>query len=78
MKKLILLALMGTYAMSGFTNEAEVQAAQEATENARLCQIFTEKVKTYESTMRGDALAKATLDSYKVRQSKFCNTPSNS
>ena len=42
MKKLILLALMSTFAMSGFTNEAELKAA-ESNENARLCKMFTEK-----------------------------------
>ncbi|MEY3090240.1 MAG: hypothetical protein RL113_556 [Pseudomonadota bacterium] len=78
MKKFILLTLIGTYAMSGFTNEAEIKAVEEANENARLCKLFTEKVKTYESTMREDALAEATLDSYKIRAARFCSVPSNS
>lgn len=76
MKKLMLLALMSTFAMSGFfTNEAELQAA-ESNENARLCKIFTEKVEDYESTMRNDELAAATLESYKQRMSTYCSNSS--
>ena len=73
MKKLILLALMSVYAMSGFTNEAEIKAIETAKENDRLCKIFTKKVDTYASTMRNDALAEATLVSYKQRKSAFCD-----
>ena len=73
MKKLILLALMSAYAMSGFTNEAEMKAIETAKENDRLCKIFTKKVDAYESTMRNDALAEATLVSYKQRKSAFCD-----
>jgi len=76
MKKLILLALMSTFAMSGFfTNEAEVKAA-ESNENARLCQMFTEKAEDYEATMRNDELAAATLESYKQRMSTYCSKSS--
>lgn len=72
----MLLALMSTFAMSGFfTNEAELQAA-ESNENARLCKIFTEKVEDYESTMRNDELAAATLESYKQRMSTYCSNSS--
>ena len=75
MKKLIVLALMSTFAMSGFTNEAELKAV-ESNENTRLCKMFTEKVENYESTMRNDELAAATLESYKKRMSTFCSTSS--
>lgn len=75
MKKLIVLALMSTFAMSGFTNEAELKSV-ESNENARLCKMFTEKVENYESTMRNDELAAATLESYKQRMSTFCSTSS--
>ena len=76
MKKLILLALISTFGMSGFfTNEAEVKAA-EINENARLCKMFTEKLEDYQATMRNDELAAATLESYKQRKSKFCSNSS--
>ena len=75
MKKLILLALMSTFAMSGFTNEAEIKAIETAKENDRLCQIFTNKVETYKSTMRNDSLAEATLVSYEDRMDSFCAAP---
>lgn len=73
MKKLILLALMSAYAMSGSVNEAEIKAIETAKENERLCKIFTTKAETYEATMRDDALAEATLVSYKQRKSAFCD-----
>ena len=76
MKKLIVLALMSTFAMSSFTNEAETKAVESGNENARLCKMFTEKVENYESTMRNDELAAATLESYKKRMSTFCSTSS--
>ncbi len=75
MKKIILIiALLSSYAISGFTNEAEMKAVETANENARLCKVFAYKVETYESTMRNDDLAKATLVSYKQRMSSFCDT----
>lgn len=73
MKKLILLALMSAYAMSGLRNEAEIKAIEKANENDRLCKIFTYKADTYESTMRDDSLAEATLVSYKQRKDAFCH-----
>ena len=66
---------MSTFAMSGFTNEAELKAA-ESNENARLCKMFTEKAQNYESTMRNDELAAATLESYKQRMSTYCSKSS--
>jgi len=55
---------------------AEMKVVSSSKENARLCNIFTSKAEEYESTMRNDDLAKATLSSYKDRVSSFCNTPS--
>jgi len=76
MKKLILLALLSTFAMSGFfTNEAEVKTA-ESNENARLCEMFTAKAEDYQATMRNDELAAATLESYKQRMSTYCSKSS--
>jgi hypothetical protein len=75
MKKIIFMAFLSSYAMSGFSNQAELKAV-ESNENARLCKMFTEKVENYESTMRNDELAAATLESYKQRMSTFCNSSS--
>ena len=76
MKKLILLALVSTFAMSGFINETDNKAVETAKENASLCEIFKVKVQTYESTMRNDGLAEATLISYKKRMSSYCDAAS--
>lgn len=76
MKKLILLALMSAYAMSGSFNETETKAIETANENARLCKIFTHKVEAYKASMRKDTLAEATLVSYEKRKDSFCNTSS--
>lgn len=75
MKKIIFIAFLSSYAMSAFTNQAELKAV-ESNENARLCKMFTEKVENYQSTMRNDELAAATLESYKKRMSTFCSTSS--
>ena len=72
MKKLILLTIMTTFAMSGFINEADTYAQNKAKENDRLCKIFTTKVEKYKSTMRNDGLADATLDSYEKRMNVYC------
>ena len=73
MKKIILLAIMTTFAMSGFANEAEITAQNNAKENDRLCKIFTSKIEKYKSTMRSDSLAEATLHSYENRKDAFCS-----
>ena len=75
MKKIILLALMSTFAISGFINEAEIKAKETAKENNRLCKIFTNKVDTYKATMRNDGLAEATLVSYEKRMDLYCAAP---
>lgn len=73
MKKLTLLVLASTFAMSGFFNEAQVEEekAQKA-EAARLCKIYTEKTEKYKETMRNDDLAKATLKNYVRVENKYC------
>ena len=54
----------------------EINTVATSKENARLCNIFSQKAERYESTMRNDDLAKATLISYKERMSTYCDTSS--
>lgn len=75
MKKIILLAIMSTFAMSELTNEAEIKALEIAKENERLCKIFINKVTKYKTNMRNDELAEATLISYEKRMDSFCAAP---
>ena len=56
--------------------EPQIKRLASANENDRLCNVFTKKVKTYESTMRDDSLAEATLVSYKQRMSAYCDASS--
>jgi len=73
MKKLILLALVSTFAMSGFFNEAQVeQEKAQKEEAARLCKIYTTKTEKYKETMRNDELAEATLANYVRVENKYC------
>jgi len=73
MKKLIILALVSTFAMSGFFNEAQVKEEQvQKAEAARLCKIYTAKTEKYKETMRNDDLAKATLKNYVRVENKYC------
>lgn len=73
MKKLIILALVSTFAMSGFFNEDQVEQekAQKA-EAQRLCKIYETKTEKYRATMRDDDFAKATLANYIRIEKKFC------
>ena len=73
MKKLILLALVSTFAMSGFFNEAQVeQEKAQKMEAARLCEIYQGKTEKYKATMRDDDFAKATLKNYVRVENKYC------
>jgi len=73
MKKLILLALVSTFAMSGFFNEAQVEQEKvQKEEAARLCKIYTTKTEKYKATMRNDAFAEATLANYVRVENKYC------
>jgi hypothetical protein len=75
MRKVILLALVSTFAMSGFFNDAQVeQEKAQKDEASRLCKIYTEKTETYKATMRDDQFAKATLNNYVRLESKYCST----
>ena len=73
MKKIILMALVTTFAMSGFFNDAQVeQEKEQKAEAARLCKIYTAKTEKYKETMRDDDLAKATLKNYVRVENKYC------
>jgi NAD/NADP transhydrogenase alpha subunit len=73
MKKMILLALVSTFAFSGFFNtEADVEK-QKKEEAARLCKVFTMKAETYKKSMRNDEYAKKTLATYIAKEQKFCS-----
>jgi hypothetical protein len=74
MKKLIVLAFMSMLTVNSFANEIQSKAVESVDENTRLCELFKDKVTKYEAGMRNDGLAEATLDSYKERMNKFCNT----
>ena len=79
MKKMILLALVSTFAFSGFFNEdqAEAEKAKKA-EAARLCQVFTMKAESYKKEMRHDEYAQRTLANYLAKEKKFCSEANQS
>ncbi|MFK5938272.1 MAG: hypothetical protein QM497_07745 [Sulfurimonas sp.] len=66
MKTIILMILTLTLTTNIF-------AASTTQENNRLCKIFKDKVVTYKKTMRSDAYAQKTLESYKTRADIFCS-----
>lgn len=73
MKKIILLiTLISTYAMSGFSSGATMQSNSTENEDKRLCKVYIKKAHTYKETMRSDKLAQATFDSYKKRVVSHC------
>jgi len=69
MKKVLLVAIMSSYAMSGFFNDTQLQ---EKMEEKRLCKIFIKKAHAYMNNMRDDTLAQVTLESYKNKVVKYC------
>jgi NAD/NADP transhydrogenase alpha subunit len=73
MKKMILLALVSTFAFSGFFNTEAETEKQQKEEAARLCKVFTMKAEKYKKSMRNDTYAKKTLANYIAKEQKFCN-----
>ncbi len=73
MKKILLLALMSTFAMSSFTTGTSMNSLSVDSEDKRLCKVFIKKAHDYKATMRSDKLAEATLDSYKDRVVTHCS-----
>jgi len=74
MIKLIILALMSTFAMSEFTTGTNMNSMTVESEDKRLCKVFIKKAHSYKETMRSDKLAQATLDLYKDRVVTHCST----
>ncbi len=75
MKKIILLiTIMSTYAMSGFTSGTSMKSFSTVEDDKRLCKVFIKKAQNYKETMSDTTLAKATLESYKERVVSHCST----
>jgi len=75
MKKILLtLAMISTYAMSGFTSGTNMTGFTTVNDDKRLCKAFIKKAHNYEATMDDSKYAKATLDSYKERVISHCST----
>ena len=66
MKTIILMILTLTITTTIF-------ASSTTKEDDRLCKIFQEKAITYKKTMRHDAYARKTLESYETRADAFCS-----
>ena len=69
---ILLLALVSTYAMSGFSSGTTMQSTAVENEDKRLCKAYIAKAHNYKETMRSDKLAQATFDSYKDRVVSHC------
>lgn len=82
MRKVLFLAMLSSLVvgadMSGWNNSEE-KAAEKAQkeEQARMCTLYTDKIKKYKETMRDDELAQATLNNYIRLQTKYCATSEN-
>jgi len=74
MKKLLILAIITTYAMSGFTSGTAMKNFSTVEEDKRLCKVFIKKAHKYQATMNNTELAKTTLESYKDRVVSHCST----
>lgn len=79
MKKIVfILAILSTYAMSGFTSGTNMAGFTTVNDDKRLCKVFIKKAQNYEATMDDSKYAKATLDSYKERVVEHCSTVASS
>jgi len=79
MKKILLtLAIISTYAMSGFTSGTSMKAFTTVNDDKRLCKVFIKKAHNYEANMDDSKYAEATLDSYKDRVVSHCSTVASS
>ena len=79
MRRIMFLAILSSFLMgtdmSGWNNsEDEAAAKAQQEEQARLCSVYTDKIKKYKETMRDDELAQATLNNYVRLQTKYCET----
>lgn len=73
MRSLFFILISFTFSFAGFFNNDSNDTQKENMENERLCQLFTEKAETYKATMRKDALAVKTLQSYEKRAALYCS-----
>ena len=65
MKTIILMILTLTLTTTIF-------ASTESKNEERLCKVFKNKALSYKKTMRDDAYAKKTLESYETRAASYC------
>ena len=78
MKKTVLILMvvsslsMAGASMNGFGKDDGSELKIQQKENARLCELFAQKVINYKRQKRDDDLYKRTLISYKERTKKYC------
>lgn len=82
MRNVLFLAILSSFVMgvnmSGWNssdNEATKKAEKE--HKARMCTLYTKKIKKYKETMRDDGLALVTLNNYIRLQTKYCDSSEN-
>ena len=71
MKKLILLALMSTFAMSDFSTLSTFNAQEQ---DLRLCKTSIRDAHAYQASMSNSEADKATLDAHKEKVVAHCGT----
>ncbi len=74
MKKLILLALMSAFAMSGFTTSTNLKNISVKSTDVELCKTSIKYAHAYKDTMAKDEAAKTALNYYKMDVVANCGT----
>lgn len=69
---LLLITLLSTIAMSGFSSGTTMKSNSTENEDKRLCKVYIKKAHKYKETMRSDEFAQATFNSYKDRIVSHC------
>ena len=75
MKNVVTFLMLTMFSIALFAVQFPFDKQKEESKRAdyeRLCKIFKQKVIDYKKTMRDDAYARATLESYQKRAEIFC------
>lgn len=74
MKKILLLALMSTFAMSSFTYGPSVKNITASAEDKELCKVAIKNAHDYKTNMQSDMSDNGVADAYKKIVVAHCST----
>ncbi len=72
-KIILMISIISSFLLASDTSifDHKTEKPKEV-DNTKMCNLFTKKIADYKATMRDDAYAQATLQSYKDRAAVYC------